>query len=68
MPSQLQKIKYNCQWCADRPAEWWIKPHVGPQSRACTPCRDRVCRKDDQGKFIAVPYAEQEREQKVQPA
>lgn len=37
----------------------------GLRARACTPCRDRVCRKDDQG-FVAVPYAEQERGKKEQ--
>lgn len=54
----------TCQWCAKREAQWWIQPHVGPQSRACTPCRDRVCRKDDQG-FVCVPYDGQEKEKKA---
>jgi len=50
----------NCQWCSDRKAEWWIQPQPGPQSRACTPCRDRICKKDEQGQFICETYIGQD--------
>lgn len=56
-----------CQWCTGREAEWWIQPHVGPQSRACTPCRDRVCRREIQdGKvvFLCEKYNGQEKQTK----
>jgi hypothetical protein len=49
-----------CQWCATRKTEWWILPNVGPQSRACTPCRDRVCKRDEKGAYICEPYEEQD--------
>lgn len=48
----------NCEWCSDRKAEWWGKPWVGPWSRMCTVCRDRVCRRDEKGKYECVAIKE----------
>ena len=52
----------DCVWCGKgRKAEWWGKPHVGPESAMCTPCRDRLCRKDEKG-FVAITIAEHQKE------
>lgn len=39
----------RCEWCTAREATCAGKPHVGPWSLMCDPCKQRVCRKDEQG-------------------
>lgn len=50
-----------CEWCGYRQAEWWGQPNSGPQSRMCTPCRDRLCRRDKIG-FVAITLEEHQKE------
>lgn len=49
----------NCEWHGDRhPATWWAETIYGPLSWCCDAALQRVGKKDEDGKFIAIPAAE----------
>lgn len=45
-----------CEWCTKREAKWLGLPVVGPESRMCDPCRDRLCQRDEKGEFVAKEF------------
>jgi hypothetical protein len=44
----------RCEWCTIREAVCAGVPHVGPLSRMCEACRDRLCKKDALGQFVTM--------------
>ncbi len=48
----------KCEWCTTREAKWMGYPVRGPRSRMCDPCKERLCRTDDLGNYLAVPIDE----------
>lgn len=49
----------SCEWCSEkRDATCAGLPNVGPLSRMCNECRDRICKKDENGKHITISLEE----------
>jgi hypothetical protein len=49
----------KCEWHNGfKEAPWWAETIFGLMSWCCEECLERVGKKDDAGKFIAMPAAE----------